>query len=107
MTDRMYALLDSHYTRLLSGAKMVTTPTITINGTRPHQLLEQQELAINGLRMAISTLALSAPNARDYQTAPPDAFSKAMNEHRWRLAQLEAVMGELEQLAEYLSAHID
>jgi hypothetical protein len=66
------------------------------------ELLEHL-LAINGLRSAISTLRAAAPNARDYQTERLDAFALAMNEHRDRLARLESVMDELEQLAESIS----
>ena len=44
---------------------MVTMPTINHNGTSLVELLEQHELAIAGLRSAISTLAAAAPNARD------------------------------------------
>ena len=82
---------------------MVTKPTVNPNGTSPGELLEQHELAISGLRSAISTLAAAAPNCRDYQIATPDAFASATNEHRDRLARLESVMDELEQLAEHIS----
>jgi len=41
---------------------MVTMPTINDNGTSLVELLEQHELAIAGLRSAISTLAAAAPN---------------------------------------------
>jgi predicted esterase len=40
-------------------------------------LLDKRLLAIDAMRLAISALALSAPNARDYQTAAPDAFARA------------------------------
>ena len=50
---------------------MVTMPTINHNGTSLVELLEQYELAIAGLRSAISTLAAAAPNARDYQLGTP------------------------------------
>jgi hypothetical protein len=82
---------------------MVTMPTINHNGTSLVELLEQHELAIAGLRSAISTLAAAAPNARNYQTRNPGTFERAQNEHRDRLARLESVMDELEQLAEHIS----
>ena len=77
---------------------MVTKPTINLNSTSPGT-----SSPINGLRSAISTLRTAAPNARDYQTERLDAFALAMNEHRDRLARLESVMDELEQLAESIS----
>jgi hypothetical protein len=35
---------------------MVTKPTINLNGTSPEELLDEQLLAIDALRVAISTL---------------------------------------------------
>ena len=81
---------------------MVTMPTINHKGTSLVELLEQHELAIAGLRSAISTLAAAAPNARDYQTRKLGTFERAQNEHRDRLARLESVMDDLEQLAEHI-----
>jgi hypothetical protein len=78
-------------------------PAIDLNGTSPVELLEQHELAIAGLWSAISTLAATAPNARHYQARKPGAFQQAQAEHRDRLARLESVMDELEQLAEFIS----
>ena len=65
-----------------------------INRTRPKSLQDEQLLAIEGLRMAISTLAVAAPKCRDHQTAPPEGFSKAQNKHRSRLEGLDSVMQE-------------
>jgi hypothetical protein len=84
---------------------MITKPTINLNGTPPRVLLEDHLAAIEALRFAISTLIAAAPNARDYQTAPGSTFLAAMSEHRMRLARLETVMGELEQIAEHISDH--
>ena len=82
---------------------MTTTPFINLNGTSAKEFLEENLLAINALRIAISTLAMAAPNARDYQTAPMGTFRQAESEHRSRLMRLETVMQELEILAEHIS----
>jgi antitoxin component HigA of HigAB toxin-antitoxin module len=82
---------------------LTTKPTINPHSTSPQALLDKRLLAIDAMRLAISALALSAPNARDYQTAAPDAFARAMNEHRRRLARLESVINELKGLAEFTS----
>jgi len=76
-------------------------PAIDLNGTSPVELLEQHELAIAGLWSAISTLAATAPDARHYPARKPGTFQQAQAEHRDRLARLESVMDELEQLAEF------
>jgi hypothetical protein len=85
------------------GETMTTTPYINLNGTPPGELLQDYLLAIAALRGAISYLAMTAPNRRDYQTAPMGTFARAQSEHRARLARLECVMSELEVLTEHLS----
>jgi hypothetical protein len=82
-------------------------PAIDLNGTSPVELLEQHELAIAGLWSAISTLAATAPDARHYPARKPGTFQQAQAEHRDRLARLESVMDELEQLAEFISDQAD
>ena len=73
------------------------------NTTIAKGLLDQQIAAINALRYAISTVQAAAPNARDYQSAPADAFASAMSQHRTRIIHLETVLRELDQTAEFIS----
>jgi hypothetical protein len=82
---------------------IIIKPTININGTSARELLEQQVTAITTLRAAISTVQAAAPNGRDYQTALPGMFHLAQVGHADRLARLESVMSELEQIAEHIS----
>lgn len=82
---------------------IILKPTININGTSARELLKQQCLAIQTLRAAISTVQSAAPNGRDYQTALPGTFHLAQVGHIDRLARLESVMSELEQIAEHIS----
>jgi hypothetical protein len=44
---------------------MITKPTINLNGTSPQALLDEHIEAIEALRSAISTLAMTAPKGRD------------------------------------------
>jgi hypothetical protein len=83
----------------------VVTPTINLNGTSPRELLEQQCLAIEALRAAISAVQAAAPNGRDYQTALPGTFHLAQQGHADRLARLEGVMKELEEIAQHVADH--
>ena len=72
------------------GETTVTKPTINVNGTSAKELLDQRIATINALRYAISTLQAAAPNGRDCQTAPLDAFAAAINEPRSRLLRSKA-----------------
>lgn len=58
---------------------MITKATINLNGTSAKQLLEEHLLAIDAMRTAISTHAMTAPYGRDYQ--PTGAFAQAQIEH--------------------------
>ena len=85
---------------------MVTKPTINLNCTSPKELLDEQLLAIHALPVAISTLAIAAPNARDYQTAPTGAFAQAQFERSAGTRSSNtgaASINELEGIAEYIS----
>jgi hypothetical protein len=78
-------------------------PTINLSGTSAKQLLDEYLLAIEAMRIAISAHAKTAPRGRDYQTAAPDAFARALGEHLSRLGRLESVINELEGIVEYIS----
>ena len=82
------------------------TPYITLNGTSPKELLNQQMVAMDARMLAIKALRLAGPNARDCQTAPPDAFSKAQNEHSARLKHLDIVMRKLDQIAQDIANRV-
>jgi hypothetical protein len=89
------------YKHSAKGKTMVTKPTINLNGTSAKQLLEEHLLAIDAMRTAISTHAMTAPYGRDYQ--PTGAFAQAQLEHTSRRERLESVISELEQIAKYIS----
>ena len=77
----------------------MTLPTIHLNGTSKDELLQQVCDANNALNAAISKLLEATPNARDYYPQGPDAFRSAQKEHHERYMRLQAVRGELEELA--------
>lgn len=66
------------------------TPTISINGTHPMDLLEMNMSAYDALYEAIKRLREAYPNGRDY----PD-INQAMDEHRARISRLLDVHNEL------------
>ena len=83
------AAIERAGTLLKPGPAVVATAWTTFEEAAPGALLEDHLNALHTLRGAISYLAMTAPNGRDYQTALRDAFAAAINEHRSRLARLE------------------
>jgi hypothetical protein len=77
----------------------VTVPTIHLNGTSKDALIESLHEAILALDTAIKAVCETAPNGRDYYPQGPAAFTAAQDEHTARLAGLDAVKGQLEDLA--------
>lgn len=74
-------------------------PTVHLNGTSKDQLLEQLTTALTALRVAAEAVAAAAPNARDFYVQDGGAISEATAQHRDRLAKLNHVYTELEQIA--------
>lgn len=70
-------------------------PSIHMNGTSQHDLLDQYAKARAALRAAILALQDAAPNGRDYYPQGSNAIGKAIEEHRARLTSLENVHDEL------------
>jgi hypothetical protein len=75
-------------------------PLIHLNGTSKKSLLEDIEEAYSALNAALSKLAQTGPNGRDYYPLPGNAFEVARQEHMARLGKLFEVKKELEELAE-------
>jgi hypothetical protein len=81
----------------------MTLPTIHRNGTAAEDLLADYIDACQDLRTAIQSVQKSGPNARDYYVQGAGAFPVAQQEHADRLIALQAVLAELEALAEHAS----
>jgi hypothetical protein len=80
------------------------TPTLHMNGTSKEALLETAENAINSLFDAMSSVALTGPNARDYYPQGSGAFISAQNEHADRMSRLAGVLNELTAIATAIDA---
>ena len=78
----------------------IIVPTIHLNGTSKHQLLNELTGALNALHLAIEAVQDAAPNGRDYYIQGPDAGAKAQAQHADRLARLASVRNELSEIAE-------
>lgn len=78
-------------------------PVIHINGTSAAALLEELSNAYNALSNALEALAAASPNGRDYYPLGNEAFFKAQDQHRLRIAAIQGIMLDLEEL----SMHID
>lgn len=75
-------------------------PTVHLNGTSRRELIKLQLDAISKLREAIDVLGLAAPNGRDFYVQGPDATNRATAEHALRVARVQSVMDELQDIAE-------
>lgn len=81
----------------------LTMPIIHLNGSSARSLLEDSCTAMTAVRKAIDALNVTGPNARDYYPKGPEFFRVAQDQHHARIAKLQEVLAELEQIAEYIS----
>jgi hypothetical protein len=79
-------------------------PTLHLNGSSPAALLEGYTDAASALFAAAKALDDAAPNARDYYPQGDGAFQQAQAEHRARVAKLNEVIFEIQQLAEHVAS---
>lgn len=78
-------------------------PTVHLNGTSKAALLAQHIDAIEHLRTARRKLAEAAPHSRDYYVKP-NTYPQAVEEHHARLDMVQAVISDLEKIAERIAA---
>lgn len=79
-------------------------PTIHLNGTSADRLLDDINNAYAKIGEAISALAQTAPNGRDYYPQGNGALEQAQNEHHARISKLVAIKAEVEQIVEGIDA---
>lgn len=77
---------------------MTTLPTIHLNGSSRHHLVETYHAALLTLREAIDSVRRTEPNARDYYVTGEQSYAAAQAEHLERLRKLEAVEAGLREL---------
>ena len=83
------------------------TPTIHLNGTSGDALLSQTTDAMLALSDAIKALQNAGPHGRDYYVQQEtNAYTQALQQHRDRLAQLEAVLADLARISEAIHAQM-
>ncbi len=82
---------------------MPTLPTIHINGTSRDALVDAFCDADTALRRALDALAATGPNARDYYPQGNEAFGRAVDEHRARLAKLHSVRADVLEIVDALA----
>ena len=73
-------------------------PTVHYNGTSKEELIKQLCHAANSIDTAFDALRQTAPNGRDYYPQGPEAFERAIIQHRDRMARLDAIKEELEAM---------
>ena len=76
-------------------------PSITTNSTSKVRLLGQQLNMLHGLREARSWIVDAEPNGRDYVGRTADWLA-ARDHHLARLAQIDAMIAEIEAYSEAL-----
>lgn len=78
-------------------------PTVHLNGTSGKELFELNLAAATQLLGAIAALKKTCPNGRDFYTQGQNALLRAVDEHKARLAHLQAVYDQLQALVEHLA----
>ena len=107
-----YYELDAHMVEALVSAlyssgiprpskKNLTLPTVHLGGTARTTLLDDITTVQGVLRETIEAMKSLAPHGRDY--LEPFAINAATDEHRSRVNHLQAVLDELQQLAEHVA----
>jgi hypothetical protein len=79
-------------------------PLVHMNGTSADELIEQQCDIARALRDALEVMAANGPNARDYYPLEAGAWERAREQHTARLSAINAVLADVERMAEYLAA---
>jgi hypothetical protein len=99
----------AHSGRQHEARPMIQLPTITLNGTSPDSLLDDYCTAASAIRKGRDALQKAAPNARDYcqGAAGSEDWMLARNEHFARLAALDGILADLEDLAQHASNVVD
>lgn len=76
----------------------LTAPTIHLNGTSKEDLLGQFSSSYTAVKDAVRVLCRNAPYGRDYYPQGIGSYESARDQHNDRVARLEAVANEIEQL---------
>lgn len=81
---------------------MVIYPTLSLNGTEARQLIASYRAAHESLEVALRMVGQCHPHERDY-IGRSLSFTAATNDHNTRMAKLEKVRAEIEDLAVHVA----
>jgi hypothetical protein len=76
----------------------IMIPTVHMNGTCRADLVAENMRAREALDKAIEALAQASPHGRNFYPQGDDAIVRAAKEHRDRLARLNSVLGEIDDI---------
>jgi hypothetical protein len=85
----------------------MTMPTININGTAQHVLVQKYTQARIAVQNALDSMYEASPHGRDYQTMARGAYSDAANEHAERIQSLRRIIREIETLELHCAGLLD
>jgi hypothetical protein len=94
MTDTLPPTLN-----VIEGSTGVMIPRVHWNGTSKEELLRRLRESALVVRNVMNVVSYTAPHGRDYYVIDDDAIVIAMKQHRARMAKLESVAAELEEIA--------
>jgi hypothetical protein len=77
-------------------------PTIHLNGTGRQTLSREYGAAVEALRAALTALDELTVNGRDYYPQGPSAVQQAIEEHRARYRQVQAVYDDMHEIYQRL-----
>lgn len=81
-------------------ATSLSVPSIHMNGTSKEALLEAIEESYSAISGAMDKMRQCVPDGRDYYVQASEAYGVARDQHRDRCLKLQAVMDELQAIAE-------
>ena len=81
-------------------------PTIHLNGTSAESLMEDLDNAYSVLNTALSALAQTAPNGRDYYVQAAGNMEKAQAQHYERMKKLQNVQRELQAIVDAIQEQV-
>lgn len=79
-----------------------TLPTVNMNGSSAHELLDQQLRVLRAAEALWEAMRVAAPHGRDYQLAP-ERYDLARSDFNDTFNALELIMSRANALALHLS----
>lgn len=77
---------------------MVTIPTVHLNGDTREELVKQNMAVYRAAGKLLEALGEAGPNGRNFYVQGPQAMKHATDEHVARLAAVEKIQREMEEI---------